>query len=165
MEKVVNRDEDTSKPQMFFTLTFLQTLLNFPHTHTYYQSDMDLPCSRGPKCSAAGDGGGEGGKLVESSTVDTENESREWGMDIIKWKKIIIIKVHTAKLSIRMRNLTYRTSYSLCLISSFQYFCIQSMICFYRLNPAQRELYLSPENFQQLLSKNSSQTHDDRSYF
>lgn len=30
---------------------------------------LSLPCSRGPKCSAAGDGGGEGGKFVVSSTA------------------------------------------------------------------------------------------------
>lgn len=38
----------------------------FSRKHTYL---LGLPGSRGPKCSAAGDGGGEGGKFVVSSTT------------------------------------------------------------------------------------------------
>lgn len=37
------------------------------HKHTCHI--LGLPCSRGPKCSAAGEGGGEGGKFVVSSTT------------------------------------------------------------------------------------------------
>lgn len=39
-----------------------------------------LPCSRGPKCSAAGDGGGEGGKFVVSSTANTEKGANLLGV-------------------------------------------------------------------------------------
>ena len=35
-----------------------------------------LPCSRGPNCSADGEGGGEGGRLAESSTTKRETEER-----------------------------------------------------------------------------------------
>lgn len=37
---------------------------------------MTLPCSSGPKCSAAGDGGGEGGRFAESSTKDKQKKKR-----------------------------------------------------------------------------------------
>lgn len=37
--------------------------------------NLGLPCSRGPKCSAAGDGGGEGGKFVVSSTTKGEGKN------------------------------------------------------------------------------------------
>lgn len=35
-----------------------------------------LPCSRGPNCSADGEGGGDGGRLAESSTMKGEIEDR-----------------------------------------------------------------------------------------
>ena len=34
----------------------------------------DVPCATGPICSADGEGGGEGGKLAESSTVKGEKD-------------------------------------------------------------------------------------------
>lgn len=33
-----------------------------------------VPCPRGPVCSADGDGGGEGGRLAESSTAEGQRE-------------------------------------------------------------------------------------------
>lgn len=41
---------------------------------------MGVPCATGPTCSADGEGGGEGGKLAESSTAKGERErARERG--------------------------------------------------------------------------------------
>lgn len=77
---IVNRDEDTSKTTDVFH-AHLCTNTTTLSTHTHQQPDMDLPCSSGPKCSAAGDGGGEGGKLVESSTAytqKTKDEDEKW---------------------------------------------------------------------------------------
>lgn len=48
-----------------------------------------VPCSIGPICSADGEGGGEGGRLAESSTVKGERETdrgdRTWrgGIEVI----------------------------------------------------------------------------------
>lgn len=39
-----------------------------------------VPCATGPICSADGEGGGDGGKLAESSTAKGERE-RERGKD------------------------------------------------------------------------------------
>lgn len=36
--------------------------------------EMCVPCATGPICSADGEGGGEGGKLAESSTAKGERE-------------------------------------------------------------------------------------------
>lgn len=38
---------------------------------------MTLPWSKGPKCSAAGDGGGEGGRFAESSTANKQKKRRD----------------------------------------------------------------------------------------
>lgn len=35
---------------------------------------VGVPCATGPICSADGEGGGEGGKLAESSTAKGERE-------------------------------------------------------------------------------------------
>lgn len=36
---------------------------------------LGVPCAAGPICSADGEGGGEGGKLAESSTVEGERDT------------------------------------------------------------------------------------------
>lgn len=63
------------------------------HKHTY---SLGLPGSRGPKCSAAGDGGGEGGKLVVSSTTKgnrawrkMKERKRFWTQDRYKVSKFV----------------------------------------------------------------------------
>ena len=38
---------------------------------------MCVPCATGPICSADGEGGGEGGKLAESSTAKGRERERE----------------------------------------------------------------------------------------
>lgn len=40
---------------------------------------MGVPCATGPICSADGEGGGEGGKLAESSTAKGEKEREREG--------------------------------------------------------------------------------------
>lgn len=64
------------------------------YKHTYI---LGLPRSRGPKCSAAGDGGGEGGKFVVSSTAKGQNITshinhqckRFWGSAAIQHQSCI----------------------------------------------------------------------------
>lgn len=44
----------------------------FTHPACWKEADslkFCVPCPRGPVCSADGDGGGEGGRLAESSTA------------------------------------------------------------------------------------------------
>lgn len=62
------------------------------HKHTY---SLGLPGSTGPKCSAAGDGGGEGGKFVVSSTTKgnsmekMKERKRFWTQDRYKVSKFV----------------------------------------------------------------------------
>lgn len=74
---VISRNPQVTVCLEFFF--FFLTTLTTTHTHHLEWSEwvevcVGVPCATGPICSADGEGGGEGGKLAESSTAKGERE-------------------------------------------------------------------------------------------